>query len=356
MAPRAAPCRHATRSPRRVGRGAASGFRRRPSEDMLGRTYQPAQPRRGQRGRVVVDAHDASWVEAASTSRDARRTAGRGVTMTGQRLPRRSRREVLPQRDGVPAAVEAVEAGDDAIEHGGAPSSSWVITTLRRAVATVIGRRPARTCSWALNSPRIAGHSWPKRAMFRNSPGIGGSTGFFAPGSPSTLSRLMPARPSPFVALSVAGALGAAAAATALLRPRARAVTPLPVEASAYFTEAEIARARGFRRPQLALGLLSAAVQGAVLGVLLRRPPRRGGAVLAGAQTALALDLATLPLAAVGRRRSIAVGLTTDPWRAWVVDVGKTSVVSAALAATGAGAAATLRRRVGAAWWLPGSA
>jgi STE24 endopeptidase len=156
-------------------------------------------------------------------------------------------------------------------------------------------------------------------------------------------------------AVSVAGALGAAAAATTVLRPRARAVAPVPVEVSAYFTEDEIARARRFRRPQLALGLANVAVQGTVLAALLRRPPRWGGGALAGAGTALALDVATLPLAALARRRSIAAGLTTDPWRGWLADVGKASAVSAGLAAATAGAAAALRRRVGAAWWLPGS-
>jgi STE24 endopeptidase len=165
----------------------------------------------------------------------------------------------------------------------------------------------------------------------------------------------MPARLS-LAALSVAEALGAAAAAAAVMRPRARAVAPVPVEPSAYFTEEEVARARRFRRPQLTLGLAGVGVRGTVLAALLRRPPRRGGAALAGAGTALVLDVATLPLAALARRRSIAVGLTTDAWRDWLTDVGKASAVSAGLAAATAGAAAALRRRVGTAWWLPGSA
>src|SRR4051794_3569405 len=152
----------------------------------------------------------------------------------------------------------------------------------------------------------------------------------------------MPARLS-LTALSVAGAVGASAAAAAVMRPRARAVAPVPVEPSAYFTADEVARARRFRRPQLMLGLAGAGVRGTVLIELLRRPPRRDGAALAGAGTALALDVATLPLSALARRRSIAAGLTTDTWRGWLADVGKASAVSAALAAATAGGAAPPR-------------
>src|SRR6476661_3451892 len=90
---------------------------------------------------------------------------------------------------------------------------------------------------------------------------------------PTCDSDAMPAR-VPLAVLSVAGAVGAAAAATAVLRPRARAVAAAPVQASAYFTADEVARARRFRRPQLALGLASVGVQGTVLAALLRRPPR----------------------------------------------------------------------------------
>jgi STE24 endopeptidase len=156
--------------------------------------------------------------------------------------------------------------------------------------------------------------------------------------------------------LSFAGAVGGAAVATTLLAPRGRRIAPVAVEVSAYFTEGEVARARRFRRPQRALGLARVGVQGVVLGVLVRRPPRRGGAAATAVGTALALDLATLPLSALARRRAIAVGLATDSWRDWLADTAKASALSAGLTAAAAATAATLRSRVGDAWWLPGSA
>ncbi len=150
-----------------------------------------------------------------------------------------------------------------------------------------------------------------------------------------------------------------------LLRPRERGLAPAPVDVGSYFTRAEIDRARSFRRPQLALAAASAALDAALLGVLLARPPRalsrarrRPVAAAAGAGAALAgaLTAAGLPLAAAARGRSRAVGLTTQSWRGWAGDVAKTTALGSALAAGASAAAVGLMRRFGARWWLPASA
>jgi STE24 endopeptidase len=154
---------------------------------------------------------------------------------------------------------------------------------------------------------------------------------------------------------AVVAAVAVAEAAALLLRPRGGPADPAPVNAESYFSAAEIDRAREFRRPQLGLfgGML--AVQGAVLGAFVRRPPRVGPAAC-GAALSTALSVAPLPLAAVSRRRAVNVGLVTQSWGGWAGDVGKSLAIGAVEgAAAGAGAAA-LVRRLPRTWWLAGSA
>src|SRR4051794_14425521 len=128
---------------------------------------------------------------------------------------------------------------------------------------------------------------------------------------------------------AVMAAVAVAEAAALLLRPRTGLADPAPVKAESYFSPAELDPARRFGRPQLALygGML--AVQGAVLAVLVRRPPRLRPAA-SGAVLALTLSAAPLPLAAVARRRAMAVGLVTQPWRGWAGDVAKSLAIGAA--------------------------
>src|SRR3954468_9644370 len=153
---------------------------------------------------------------------------------------------------------------------------------------------------------------------------------------------------------AVVAAVAVAKAAAMLLRPRTGLVEPAPVQAASYFSTAAIDRARRFRRPQLALFGGMVAVQGAVLGALIRRPPRAGPAA-SGAVLAVALSTAPLPLAAVARRRAIDIGLVTQSWGGWAGDVGKSLAIGALEgAAAGAGVAA-LVRRLGPRWWLAGS-
>jgi STE24 endopeptidase len=135
----------------------------------------------------------------------------------------------------------------------------------------------------------------------------------------------------------------------------------VPVEVGAYFSRAEITRARDFRRGQLVLGAASALVRGAVLIAALGRRRRRShrplvAAALAGARLSAMLDMAPLPLSVLARRRSLKVGLATDTWGRWASDLGKSWGIGATLAGGGAALSSGLIDRFGSRWWLPASA
>lgn len=159
-------------------------------------------------------------------------------------------------------------------------------------------------------------------------------------------------------------ALVAAEAGVRLLSPRDRQVKPPPIDIHSYFSDAEIERGAGYARPQLALALARAAVEVGALGAVVRRPPRwlsRGnqrpvlGGVVTGAGLAVALSLPPLPLSAIARRRGMAVGLVTQPWRGWAVDLLKGTAIEAILAGAAGGAVVALTRRYPRRWWLPAS-
>ena len=154
----------------------------------------------------------------------------------------------------------------------------------------------------------------------------------------------------------MAAAVATAQGAVLLLRPREGIIDPLPVSPQAYFSEAELARARAFRRPQRALALAAGAVETGVLVALARRAPRRPrSAAASGAALSLALSAAPLPLRAVARVRARRVGLVTQGWAGWAGDLGKASAIGAGLAAAGAGLAVAARERAPERWWLPGA-
>jgi len=147
-----------------------------------------------------------------------------------------------------------------------------------------------------------------------------------------------------------------------LLAPREAPLPPASVELERYFSEQEVRRGARFARPQLALRLLQAALElAALVAVALRAGRRSGGQsprpVLGGAVGAAELSagmaVVALPLSALARRRAIAVGLITQSWRGWAVDLAKASAIQTGLA-SGAGAAAiALIRRFPRGWWLP---
>ena len=164
--------------------------------------------------------------------------------------------------------------------------------------------------------------------------------------------------------VALVAAVIAAEAAVLLLRPRDGVIEAAPVSARSYFSPDQLERARDYRRPQLALYGGQLLVEGALLLLLARRPPRRLIApfrrpLAAGALTAAALSvgvgLASLPLGAAARQRALDVGLATQSWGGWALDVAKSSAVGAGLAGAGGALLLGLMRRFPRHWWAPGS-
>ena len=159
-------------------------------------------------------------------------------------------------------------------------------------------------------------------------------------------------------------AVVAAEVAVLLLLPRSGVLEPAHVDAASEFTARQIDRARDFRTTQLALYGGTLVVEAGLLALLVVRPPRsllrrRGHPVavsaLAGAAISAALVVATLPIAAVMRQRSIDVGLTTRSWGGWAWDVALSTLISATFAAAATAAGIGLMRRMPRRWWLPAS-
>jgi STE24 endopeptidase len=159
-------------------------------------------------------------------------------------------------------------------------------------------------------------------------------------------------------------AVVAATAAALLIRPRGGLIESAAVDATAYFSAAQLERAEDFRDPQRLLALAGVALSGVTLAVLAFRLPRerlarlrpiRGGAA-AGAGIALVLVLVNLPLDAVRHDRAVDVGLSTQDWGPWLGDVAKAAGIGAAFAGAGAAIAVALWRRFGRRWWIPASA
>ena len=159
--------------------------------------------------------------------------------------------------------------------------------------------------------------------------------------------------------VALALALGSAQAAAKALRPRDGIIPAAPVRADEHFTADELRRARDFRRPQRVLGLASGAVELALMTALAARPPRaleRARPAVAGAALSVVSTLAPLPGRAVARRRAVRIGLVTQSWGGWAVDLAKAGAIGAGFAAAGAAAADALRNRLPRTWWLPASA
>jgi STE24 endopeptidase len=164
-------------------------------------------------------------------------------------------------------------------------------------------------------------------------------------------------------------ALATAELAVRLLGPREQLPTPEPVRLSDHFDPDDVRRARRYSRPQLAIGLTRAAVDAAALGWVAVRSARRAGLRSAsptpstgaallrsagyGAALSVGLSLPGLPLAALARRRALAVGLATQSWGGWLKDLVKGTAIQSAFAAAGGAVATGLARRWPRDWWLP---
>ena len=167
---------------------------------------------------------------------------------------------------------------------------------------------------------------------------------------------------------AVVATVVAATVATVALRPRSGLIEPAAVDPQAYFSAAEIERARAFRGPQRVLWVGGLAVSGGVLALIALRPPgpvrrsleragRRplaGGAV-AGAGLSVAVVVGTLPLDAVAHARAVDAGLSTQAFGPWLVDAAKAAGVGAVLAAGGAAGAIAVVGRFPRRPWLPGA-
>ena len=165
--------------------------------------------------------------------------------------------------------------------------------------------------------------------------------------------------------LAIAVAVAAAAAATLVLRPRSGLIEPAPVDVTQYFTAFQLERAEDFRSLQRLLGLAGLGVGIGALGVLVWRPPKRllgrfearpllGGAAV-GAGISLVLVVVGLPIRAWTRQRALDVGLSTQAWPDWAVDVLKGAGIGAITAAVGGLVAVALVRRFPRSWWAPGA-
>jgi STE24 endopeptidase len=165
--------------------------------------------------------------------------------------------------------------------------------------------------------------------------------------------------------LAVGVAVVAAAAATYLLRPRSGLIEPAAVEARSYFTAFQLDRAEDYRGLQRLIAAGGLVVGTGTLALLALRPPRRLiervtrrpilGAAVAGAGISLLLVLVDLPLSAWAHERAADVGLSTQDWGDWFIDVAKSGLVGAGFAAIGAALGLALVRRFPRNWWAPAS-
>jgi STE24 endopeptidase len=165
--------------------------------------------------------------------------------------------------------------------------------------------------------------------------------------------------------IALVAAVLVAEGAVLLFRPRDLGPEPVPVEARAYFSSAQLERAQDFRTGQLWLLGASLLIEAGVLVLLVRKAPPRLRAVgarhpvLAGAAVtaaiSVALGLATLPVSAVARERAKDVGLVTQSWLGWAGDVAKSQAIGAVLWGAGGALLIVGMRRFGRRWWIPGT-
>ncbi len=143
-------------------------------------------------------------------------------------------------------------------------------------------------------------------------------------------------------------------------------IDPAAVDATAYFSPAQLERAEDFRSVQRAIFIGQLAVSGITLAVLALRPPARfaarlerlgarpllGGAA-AGAGLSLILVAVGLPLGLWAHERAVDVGLSTQSLGPWLADQALGAGIGAAFGAVAGGVFLGLVRRFPRRWWLP---
>jgi STE24 endopeptidase len=168
---------------------------------------------------------------------------------------------------------------------------------------------------------------------------------------------------------AVVAAVLVAEAAVWLLRPDG-VVDPVPVSEARYFTAAQLERAHDFRDLQRLIGLAGLAAEGALLVLVVARPPVRtiargerlvrgrtlAAAAVVGAGVALAVQVVAIPFAGWAHERAVDVGLSTQDWGAWAADRAKSGLIGIVLAAAGASLFMALIRRFPRRWWVAGAA
>jgi STE24 endopeptidase len=163
--------------------------------------------------------------------------------------------------------------------------------------------------------------------------------------------------------IALVAAVLVAEGAVLLFRPRDLGPEPVPVEARAYFSPAQLERAHDFRTGQLWLYGASLLIEAGVLVLLVRKAPpllrgRRHPVLTGAAATAaisVALTVATLPISAISRERAKDVGLVTQSWLGWAGDVAKSQAIGAVLWGAGGALLIAGMRRFGRRWWIPGT-
>jgi STE24 endopeptidase len=160
--------------------------------------------------------------------------------------------------------------------------------------------------------------------------------------------------------VAVVAAVVVAETAVLLLRPKERYPT-VKTDPRAYFSTAELERAAHFRTGQLWLfGGRTLVELGVLIGAVKLAPRAGRRPVATGAAVAVAIGLTStavaLPLRAVSRQRAIDVGLVTQSWGGWAVDLAKSGAISSVFAAGGGALVVVGVRRFGRDWWAPGAA
>ncbi len=167
--------------------------------------------------------------------------------------------------------------------------------------------------------------------------------------------------------VTAVAAVVVAEAAAWLLRPR-DIEQPVSIDESAYFSHAELTKARDYASGQRLILVGGLLAEGAVLVLLAtgrpaiaRRALEQLGArpVLGGAAAAAGLSVAvavvTVPLGIWAHERSVDVGLSTQSIGGWLSDWGKGTAIGAVLAGLVGTFALWLMRRFRSRWWIPGS-